>query len=280
MVGARQLFGRRCRWILIGLLLGSVFSGGAKAQTQAKSEEVVFPSEGRELHGFLWKPEGKGPFPAMIWNHGSEKLPGSQPALASFYTSHGYVFFVPHRRGQGRSPGPYIQDLVQEAPGNRRAERMVELQEGEVADVVAALEYLRSLPTVNREQVAVSGCSYGGIQTLLVGEKDLGVMALVPFAPAAMSWELNVPIRDRLARAVVNAKAPVFLLQAENDFDLGPSHMLSREAAKKNKDFQSKIYPAFGKGSHDGHWAFCTTGSEVWGTDVLAFLEKQRIARP
>ena len=29
--------------------------------------------------------------------------------------------------------------------------------------------------------VAVSGCSYGGIQTLLVGERD--VKALVPFAP-------------------------------------------------------------------------------------------------
>jgi cephalosporin-C deacetylase-like acetyl esterase len=86
-----------------GLLLFALAQDVAAAQS--KPEEVVFPSDGRELHGFLWKPRGPGPFRAIMWNHGSEKLPGSQPALASFYTAHSYVFFVPHRRGQGRSPG-------------------------------------------------------------------------------------------------------------------------------------------------------------------------------
>jgi poly(3-hydroxybutyrate) depolymerase len=147
---------------------------------QSKSEEVVFPIGGRELHGFIWKPEGSGPFPAIVWNHGSEKLPGSQPALAKFYTAHSYVFFVPHRRGQGRSAGDYIQDLVAQAPPGERARRMVELQQAEVDDAIAALNYLRSQPFVDPARIVLSGCSYGGIQTLLTGERDLGVMALVP----------------------------------------------------------------------------------------------------
>ncbi|MGC2003030.1 MAG: prolyl oligopeptidase family serine peptidase, partial [Candidatus Acidiferrales bacterium] len=166
----------------------------------------MFPSDGRQLHGFLWKPAGAGagPFPAIVWNHGSEKLPGSQPTLAAFYTAHSYVFFVPHRRGQGRSPFPrdYIQDLVAQAPPGERARRMVELQEAEVDDVIAALIYLKSQPFVDPSRIAISGCSYGGIQTLLSGERDLGVKALVPFAPGAMSWEQNVPLQDRLIRAV------------------------------------------------------------------------------
>lgn len=240
----------------------------------------MFPSGGRELHGFLWKPEGNGPFPAIVWNHGSEKLPGSQPALAKFYTEHSYVFFVPHRRGQGRSPGEYIQDLVLQAPPGERALRMVELQQVEVDDVVAGLNYLRSQLFVDAARIAISGCSYGGIQTLLAGERDLGVKALVPFAPGAMSWEQNVPLHDLLIRAVDSAKAPVFLIQAQNDYDLSPSRVLSKEASKRKKDFQSKIYPAFGTTHHDGHWGFCSSATDVWGNDVLAFLDAQMKRSP
>jgi carboxymethylenebutenolidase len=264
---------RRTQRSLCGLLVFIVAQGVSVAQS--KPEEVVFPISGRELHGFIWKPEGTGPFAAILWNHGSEKLPGSQPALAKFYTAHSYVFFVPHRRGQGRSPGDYIQDLVAQVSPGERARRMVELQQAEVDDVIAALNYLRSQPFVDSARIVISGCSYGGIQTLLSGERDLGVKALVPFAPGAMSWEQNVPLQDRLVRAVDLAKAPVFLIQAENDYSLGPSRVLSKEANKKKKDFQSKIYPVFGSTHQDGHWGFCSSATDVWGNDVLAFLETQ-----
>lgn len=247
---------------------------------QSKAEEVVFPSGGRQLHGFLWKPEGPGPFAAVLWNHGSERLPGSQPTLAEFYTSHSYVFFVPHRRGQGRSPGEYIQDLIAMAPPRERARRMVDLQQVALDDVVGGLNYLKALPFVDATRIAISGCSYGGIQTLLAGERDLGVKALVPFAPAAMSWEQNDLIQDRLVRAIDLAKAPVFLLQAENDYNLGPSRVLAKEARKHNKDFQGKVYPAFGKSHQDGHWGFCSSATNVWGSDVLAFLGAQMKAKP
>ena len=268
-----NLFARRMKKFLCGLLLYTFVTGISVAQSGP--EEVVFPSGGRELHGFLWKPQGSGPFPAIMWNHGSEKMPGSHPALASFYTAHSYVFFVPHRRGQGRSAGDYIQDLVQQATPGERDRRMVELQQVEVDDVIAGLNYLKSQPFVDSARIAVSGCSYGGIQTLLIGERDLGVKALVPFAPGAMSWEQNLPLRDLLIHAVDRAKAPIFLIQAENDYNLAPSQVLSKEASKKHKDFQSKIYPAFGSTHQDGHWRFCSQATDVWGNDVLAFLEAQ-----
>jgi dipeptidyl aminopeptidase/acylaminoacyl peptidase len=74
----------------------------------ARPEEVKFPSAKLALHGVLYKPEGNGPFPAILYNHGSEKDPGSKPALGVFFSSRGYVFFVPHRRGHGRSPASLI----------------------------------------------------------------------------------------------------------------------------------------------------------------------------
>jgi len=60
--------------------------------------------------------------------------------------------------------------------------------------VIAGLNYLKSRPFVDPARMVISGCSYGGIQTLLTGEHDLGVKALVPFAPGAMSWEQNVAL--------------------------------------------------------------------------------------
>ena len=152
---------------------------------------------------------------------------------------------------------------------------MVELQQAAVEDVIAALNYLKSQPFVDPTRVAISGCSYGGIQTLLAGERDLGVRALVPFAPGAMSWDQNPPLQDRLERAVDLAKAPIFLIQAENDYNLAPSKALTKEANKKRKGFQSKIYPPFGNSHHDGHWGFCSTATDVWGNDVLSFLDSQ-----
>src|SRR5580700_8910327 len=139
-------------WALALLIALSAARG---AVAQSKPEEVVFPSGGRQLHGFLWKPEGGGPFRAIVWNHGSEKLPGAQPALANFYIAHSYVFFVPHRRGQGRSPGDYIQDQVAQTFPSERALRVVELQQAEVDDVIAGIIYLRSQPFVDPALIVI-----------------------------------------------------------------------------------------------------------------------------
>ena len=255
--------------LLILLLNASV----GYAREPATAQEVTFASGKYQLHGFLWKPQGTGPFAAVIWNHGSEKEPDSAPSLAAFYTSHGYLFFAPHRRGQGHSPGPYIQDLVRDTPSFARDKRMVSLQEEDNADVVSAVDYLKSQPFVDAARIAISGCSYGGIQTLLAGEKPLGVVALIPFAPGAMSWDRSDALQFRLKRAVARATAPIFLIQAANDFNLGPSHALTREAEFRHTDFRSKIYSSYGSTPEEGHGKFCRFAMGVWGNDVLAFLE-------
>ena len=96
----------------LSLLITAAISMAAEPDTAARAPELVsFPSAGLTLQGWLWKPAGTGPFPAMLYNHGSEKLPGSFPTLGEFWTGKGYVFFVPHRPGHGRSPGEYIVDL-------------------------------------------------------------------------------------------------------------------------------------------------------------------------
>src|SRR5206468_4875198 len=103
------------------------------------AREVVFPGGGVDLHGYLWEPPGRGPFPTVLYNHGSEKLPGSKPTLGAFFTTQGFAFFVPHRRGQGLSPGQYISDLVAQSPPAQQNQVVVDQLVAQVDDVAAAL---------------------------------------------------------------------------------------------------------------------------------------------
>ena len=247
----------------------TVFAGAACA---AEPDLVSFTSGKQELRGFLFKPEGNGPFPAVLYNHGSEKLPGSKPEIGKFFAANGYVLFVPHRRGHGRSPGDYIMDNLRSASSTTRGQLMVSLLEQQQQDVMAALEYLKNRQDVNARRIAVAGCSFGGIQTLLAAEKDVGLRAAIPFAAAAMTWRESPEIQARLVAAVRRATVPVFLIQAENDRDLSPTRVLSKEMELAGKAHKAVVYPPYGVTTADGHGGFCFRGVEVWGQDVLVFL--------
>src|SRR3954471_20028898 len=90
-------------------------SATAPADTHVVAQKVTLKSDGLLLEAFLYKPEGDGPFPALIWNHGSEQHPdaGAQfDSVAAIFVPAGYVVFAPVRRGHGHSQGRYIVDDI------------------------------------------------------------------------------------------------------------------------------------------------------------------------
>ena len=237
----------------------------------AQPAEVTFPSGELVLHGFLYRPRGNGPFPAILYNHGSEQEPGQKPAIGEFFSSIGYVVLVPHRRGHGRSPyDSFVQSLRAQGAGGAIA-----LHEVHLEDQLAALTYLKQLSGVDPHRIAVAGCSYGGIQTVLAleanAEQKLGLRAAVDFAGGAMSWR-SISLRNRLVRAVTKATIPVLFIQAENDYDLGPSRTLAGELKKLGKPHKLLIFPPYGNSHAEGHGVFCSRGTDVWGSAVLSFL--------
>ena len=161
---------------------------------------------------------------------------------------------------------------MDEIRGSGTSLAAVQAQEAANEDVVAAMNWLKKQPEVDTSRIVVSGCSFGGIQTLLTAEKGLGARAFIAFAPAAQSWG-NDALDQMLEHAVRKAKAPVFILQAQNDYSLQPTEVLGKIA--KASGGQAKIYPRFGNTPQEGHWAFATTdaGITVWGEDVLRFIE-------
>ena len=248
----------------------------------SEAEVVSFPSGQLTLKGALYKPEGTGPFPAVVYNHGS--APGmlskqAFEALGPEFTARGWVFLGPYRRGQGlsASAGPYIGDQIAaaEKKGGATAgvEAMVHLLETDhLDDQLAGLAWLRAQSFVKPDQIAVAGNSFGGIEAVLGAERG-SYCAAVDSAGAAQSWADAPRVRALMIRAVRNARAPIFFFQAENDYDLSPTRVLSAAMKDAGKDFELKIYPPFGNSSQDGH-TFGYFGGSVWAGDVFRFLNQ------
>jgi dipeptidyl aminopeptidase/acylaminoacyl peptidase len=82
--------------------------------------------------------------------------------------------------------------LMSSRSGLKGAAGAIALHETHLEDQLAALAYLKQLSDVDPHKIAVAGCSYGGIQTILAVEANanqkLGLRAAIDFAGGAMSW--------------------------------------------------------------------------------------------
>ena len=247
----------------------------AQAPPAAFSKErVTFKSDGLTLVGFLFKPDGPGPFPALVWNHGSEKNPGTMrqfDAVAAIFVPAGYVVFAPMRRGHGDSEGPYIMDQLRRR--DAAASLLVRLMEGEhLDDQLAGQAYLKRQPYVDPHRLVVAGCSFGGIQTLLAAERGAGYRAAVAISPGAQSWNGNAPLRERLVAAARKTEIAVFLIQPPKDASLEPSRVVGAELERRGKQNAVKVYPPDMPEDQQGHCFGGARGMHVWAQDVLAFF--------
>jgi dienelactone hydrolase len=253
----------------------------ATPPTTIKGEVVTFPSGKLTLHGVVHRPPGAGPFPAVLYNHGSS--PGMLPvsaadALGPVFAARGWLFFMPFRRGQALSAeaGPYIMDEIQAARRSggmdAASTTMVRLLSTDhLDDQLAALAWLRGSGLADPRRIAVAGNSFGGIETVLGAERG-AYCAAVDSAGGAMSWAHAPPLHDLMLASVRRARVPIFFFQAENDFDLAPSRVLSAAMKEVGKPYQMKIYPPFGSSAQQGH-GFGYFGSAVWADDIFRFLD-------
>lgn len=140
-----------------------------------QSTEVQFTNQSKSIRfgGTLTKPQGKGPFPAVLLVTGSgpqnrnEELFGHQPfaVLADDLTKRGYLVLRVDDRGVGQTTGDF-----QTATSKDFAE-----------DAMAGLDYLVSLPDVDKTKLGLLGHSEGGMIAEMVAaqRKDLAFVVLL-----------------------------------------------------------------------------------------------------
>jgi proline iminopeptidase len=268
------------------LLVFALATVGAAQSAAAQSrifnkQRVTYTNGPLTLVGYVYHPDGRGPFPTVIWNHGSEHDPGRGPqfdSVAAIFVPAGYAVFAPMRRGHSDSQGQWIQDTIHATvsrQGMPAAERlMVRLMGTEqLDDQLAGLAYARTLPFVDANRVVVAGCSYGGIETLLAAERGAGLKAAFSISPAALSWQGHTVLQHRLIDAVRKIDMPVLLIQPPRDASLEPARVLG-EAAKKagRRSFTAKVYPPTMPEAQQAHCFGGAIGMRNWAAEAVSFF--------
>src|SRR3982751_1369771 len=102
-----------CMLLVVALILNFLLPTMVVGQPTAGPESVVVHNGSITLHALLWRPKGRGPFPAILCNHGSgrtqEELQrlgpyeGQAETLGPVFARHGYVFLFLFRQGVGLS---------------------------------------------------------------------------------------------------------------------------------------------------------------------------------
>ncbi|KLU22874.1 DeoR faimly transcriptional regulator [Caballeronia mineralivorans PML1(12)] len=185
------------------------------------NESVIqIPSGDVTLETTIFKPDGAGPFPMIVFNHG--KLPGNaheQPrarplAFAREFVRHGYVVVVPNRRGFAESGGEYAGNGCNvEANGFSQAR-----------DVAATVAYMEKQPFVDTKHVVVAGASHGGLVTMAYGARDVqeakGVRGLINFSGGLRQdecpgWQKN--LTSAFGEYGEHVKLPSLWMYGSND---------------------------------------------------------------
>ncbi len=246
----------------------------------AAEAKVYFISDGLKLVGYLYKPAGNGPFPAIVWNHGGEESldEGSEfDAIADAFVPQGYVVFAPVRRGQPGSEGESIQDeLKEERKVNGDAAAQVlfaKLMDTEqLDDQLAGLGYLKSQPFVDTKRIAVMGCADGGVQAILGAASNAGYRSAVALSPASDDWTGNQPLQQTLLAAVSRINIPVMLIHPSADVTKDSGNTLAEEFERENKPFRLSIHNPIGTPAEQTECFGGPSGVEAWQAEVLAFM--------
>jgi dienelactone hydrolase len=132
--------------------------------------------------GNLYLPAGPGPFPAILTPHGhwaygrlENTSLNSVPGRAINLARQGYVVFTYDMVGYGDS-----RQLPHTFDGKRETLWGLSLAGLQLWNAIRALDFLESLPMVQRDAIGATGESGGGTQTFLLSAVDPRVKVAVP----------------------------------------------------------------------------------------------------
>jgi dienelactone hydrolase len=277
---------QRCL-IVVLLALGITQARGQPVAEPQSPTEVFYSSGPLRIQAYLYRPPGNGPFPLVIYNHGSrenrerESWPFSY--VGRILLQSGYAVLVPERRGYGRSDGLTFSEEMRWSIGRRGAAaespHFVDRLQAESDDVLAALDFIRTLPFVDQRRLGVMGWSFGGIVTMFAVSRSAAFRAVVDQAGGALVWDGSAALREALLAAARQVRSPVLLMVAQNDRTTASITTLANALQVQNPATELIIYPPFTPSRNfrniaPGHLIFSEQGSAIWENDVRRFFAR------
>lgn len=171
------------------------------------STPVSIPGPDVPLNALLYRPDGPGPFPAVVALHGCGGLENNNAernqAWAQRLTHNGFVVLFPDSFGS-RHLGPQC----------RVRRRLVNSNRERVADAVAALHWLRAQTFVKPDRVSLLGWSNGASTVLWTVRRAGGAE---PSSPDFRTAVALYPGCRRSNATAWSARIPTLVLIGAND---------------------------------------------------------------
>jgi len=225
----------------VGLLLPAVIGLAVLMGGNAEAETVSFPGPGITLKAEFFRPDGPGPFPAVVALHGCGGLYGRKGGLsprhadwAARLAASGFVVMFPDSFGS-RGVGSQCKTRNRQARASRER----------VDDAMAAKAYLQTRPDVKPNAVSLLGWSNGGSTVLntvrtgsAAGSKTTGpdyarAVALYPgcrLQARSDKWHTAIPL--------------LILIGAADDWTpAAPCEALAERAVAQGEPVSIRLYP-------------------------------------
>lgn len=243
-----------------------VFDTLSPAQRASDFTNVEFTSpEGVRLQGYLARPSGNGPHPAVLLIHAFYGLNADIVAKADRLAEQGYVVLAADAyRDRSTRLLPRAIFLVVTTPQDRIT-----------SDMLSAWGYLRALPEVDAQRMGAVGFCFGGTQVLEMGVFNPDVAASVIFYGSG-------PITDADALGAFGMGGPVLAIYGEEDTSIPLEEVDAFEAAMQARGIEHTVtvYPGVGH-------AFVTAdnidqpgaAADAW-QQMLAFLAAELNPQP
>mgnify|MGYP001627184713 CR=1 FL=1 len=243
------------------------------------NEQILQVPAGKGGHARLqttvFRPDGPGPFPLIIINHGKDAGAPSQQArdrfiyMATAFVKRGYAVMVPMRRGFAGSTGRYV-----EYGCNMTANGL-----GQASDVRDSLDFARKLSWVDSDRIVVAGQSYGGLATLAMGTQHIpGVRGLINFAGGLRDNTNRCDWKSELVRAMRTygggSPLPSLWMYGENDSLFSPELVTRMHDAYVRAGGNARLveYGAFRRDAHG--LIGSREGEKVWWGETEQFLKR------
>ena len=197
--------------------------------SEAVAETVEFEGVGLTLTGKLSKPEGNGPFPAVVLLHATTGITSSYDAWMERFTNWKYVTLLV----DNFSP----RGIKKETGYPFKVSRQKRIQ-----DAYAAKSYLANLNYVDPQRIAVMGWSYGGVTTTLAVTTESGIQNQEDYFRVGIAF---YPGCRKKVRATL--KASLLIMTGEKDSWAPASNCKKLEYTlnwkKTSHELLFKIYP-------------------------------------
>lgn len=149
--------------------------------------ELKLP-DGRPYTGEMivthFRPNGPGPFPAVVFSHGRSSVNRHEPArwrvlpVARFWTRRGFAVLVPTRIGYGEQ-GQAVDPESLGSCSNANYRPTVDAMASQVA---SAVQFAAAQPWIDPRKIVLAGVSYGGFATIGASARSIpGVIGAINF---------------------------------------------------------------------------------------------------